>query len=114
MPETSTKKVPTSAITIVLEASEEGFGLLFGGAIDQAEAATSGAGVFISGTREGTPAVSNKDLSIGQQIISINGKDLSNASSEELLEVLRSTRDSITLELAENAELFATYTAKKP
>jgi hypothetical protein len=61
--------------SVTVHRGDDGFGLLFGGAKNEADAQQHGAGVFISGVKLGGVAEGVNGITVGPQIVKLNGVD---------------------------------------
>ena len=107
------RKVKSKSCSVRLEKGTAGFGLKFGGAINEEEAKQLGFGVFISGTKPGGAAEKVEELEVGMQVLALNGTDLTKATTRELSGALRGVRGALELDLETNDELYEAYTTKK-
>ena len=107
------RKVKSNTASVRLEKGLGGFGLKFGGAASAEEAKRLGYGVFISGTKPGGAAEKVKELEIGMQVLSLNGTDLTKATTRELAGALRGVKGALVLDLETNEELYEAYNTKK-
>jgi len=101
------------AVSVTLTRDANGYGLKFGGARNQQDAAENGTGVFVSGTKPNSVASRHDGVRDGLQIVTMNGIDLTGGTFEELKGALASTGDTLTLELIENADLASKYSVVK-
>ena len=94
-----------------------GFGLRFGGAANQVEGQQFGLGVFIAGVKPGgagaAALAANSEVEVGFQIVTLNGQDMTTASTAELAAALKSIGNELELECVKNAALFDTYSKGK-
>ena len=107
------RKVKSNTASVRLEKGSKGFGLKFGGAGSDDEAKLLGYGVFISGTKPGGAAEKVKELEVGMQVLTLNGTDLTKATTRELAGALRGVKGALVLDLETNDELYEAYTTKK-
>lgn len=102
-----------SVSKVTLHKGPGGFGLRFGGAKSDAEGEKFGFGIFISGTKPGGVAEANASIVVGMQVMSINGQNLSDKTTESMMPAMRAVDQLMELELVENHKLFQTYAASK-
>eukprot|EP00043_Microstomoeca_roanoka_P005535 m.56385 g.56385 ORF g.56385 m.56385 type:complete len:898 (-) comp13011_c0_seq1:187-2880(-) len=79
----------------------------------RASSANEPSGIFISSITEGGPAQQTGDLFEGDQILSVNGIDLTTASYVQATEIIRSNcKGDLDLIVRQNPEVFAMYRSK--
>eukprot|EP00056_Hartaetosiga_gracilis_P003320 m.62679 g.62679 ORF g.62679 m.62679 type:complete len:829 (-) comp11411_c0_seq6:1931-4417(-) len=100
--------------TVVIEPSSKGLGLtIIGPSQNKQVSPNEPFGIFISGITEGKAAALSKQLHEGDQLLSVNGKDLRNAPYAEATEIMRGERNGVmTLEVQSNPEVYALYKQK--
>lgn len=89
---------------VVIARGKNGFGLVFGGANSEAEAAAHGFGIVIVGIKAGGSASKLEELiNVGSQVLTMNGTDISTAFVPRLKQVLMSiTDDTLELDMCRN------------
>jgi C-terminal processing protease CtpA/Prc len=99
---TRMQELDTDYTTCVIKADENGsFGVLFNGARNRADS-DAHAGVFISGTKPGSPASRAEGMEVGWEIVRISGSDMRGATFDDLNTVLKNLGDTLTMKLEPN------------
>ena len=100
---------PGASQRVTVKRGPAGFGIIFDGAQNEAEAQTYGAGLYISALKPGSSAAGVDGMSAGLQIVSINGVDFTDGTMAELKVIARSFGDAIELVLQENPVFVSSY-----
>eukprot|EP00055_Hartaetosiga_balthica_P005431 m.15905 g.15905 ORF g.15905 m.15905 type:complete len:817 (+) comp4545_c0_seq1:192-2642(+) len=101
--------------TVVIDPSPKGLGITIIGPSSSSRQIQSNEplGIFISGITEGKAAALSKELYEGDQILSVNGKDLRTVSYSEATDIMRGERGGLmSLEVQANPDVYAQYMHK--
>ncbi|XP_076863301.1 PDZ domain-containing RING finger protein 4 isoform X2 [Brachyhypopomus gauderio] len=66
---------------------------------EQCKTCPGGTGIFVSHVTKGGPSDRDGGLQVDDRVVEVNGKDLSRASHEEAVEVFRSAKDPIVVQV---------------
>lgn len=114
------KPALSEATEASIEKGPTGFGFRFGGPKDREEGRTTAAGVFIASLKYDGSAYKWAESDVGpgakwvegQQLLEINGTDLTFASKTELKELLKKVGETMSFRFIPNLKLYNTYTGK--
>ena len=100
--------------TVTLSKTGGGYGLFIAGPKDEREAKALGAGVVVSGAKATGVAATTGAMTVGWQILEINGQDVSQGTTSIVKSVLKNVGDEMSLKLVPNMQLARAYQVKMP